>query len=153
MFASQSGFEIKIARCFAFVGPHLPLDIHFAIGNFIRDAMAGGPIVIQGDGSPLRSYLYAADLTIWLWTILFNGKPAYPYNVGSPEVVSIKNLAEYVGQVIDPQVKIEVKKEHDPSKPAEQYIPSTDRAANELGLKVWVGLEESIRRTVQWLNQ
>jgi dTDP-glucose 4,6-dehydratase len=56
MYAKMYGIQTKIARGFTFVGPYLPLDIHYAIGNFISDGLQGSPIEIKGDGTTYRSY-------------------------------------------------------------------------------------------------
>lgn len=142
------GLEATIARCFAFVGPYLPLDGHFAIGNFIRDGLAGAPIRIQGDGSPFRSYLYAADLAIWLWTILFRGAPARTYNVGSPQSITIRELAETTGSIFG--IPVSIARKPKPDELPSRYVPDTQRARSELGLEAWVPLEEAIRKTARW---
>lgn len=143
-------FEAKIARCWAFCGPHLPLDAHFAIGNFIGDVIAGRPISIGGDGTPRRSYLYAADLATWLWTILFSGPALLPINVGSGHDISIRELADAVAATLAPATSIHVAKQPIPGALASRYVPSVERAEELLGLRVTVGLEEAIRRTFAW---
>jgi len=145
--------DTSIARCFAFVGPFLPLDIHYAIGNFILDAMNGDTITINGDGRPYRSYLYAADLMCWLWTILLNGKADEAYNVGSEDAMSISELAKIVSECCPPAVKCEVLGKPDFNIPAPRYIPNTEKARKELGLKQSYLLTDSIKRTIQWAHQ
>jgi nucleoside-diphosphate-sugar epimerase len=149
---ANSSLETKIARCFAFVGPHLPLDVHFAIGNFIRDGMHGGPIIIRGDGTPHRSYLYAADLVIWLWTILLRGQSCRAYNVGGEESLSIMEVAERVSNGFRPKVQIERRGIPKLRKPVERYVPSIDRAKSELELYPLVDLQTSIHKTIAWAD-
>jgi nucleoside-diphosphate-sugar epimerase len=153
LYSHQFGLETKIARCFAFVGPRLPLDAHYAIGNFIRDALGGGPIRVNGDGSPLRSYLYAADLAIWLWTILLKGQPCRPYNVGSEKSMNIADLADLVRQEMNPAAEITIARQADPSQPAQQYVPCVERARSELALESWVSLDQALGRTANWVRE
>lgn len=141
--------RIRIARCFSFVGPQLPLDIHYAIGNFIADALAGRPITIKGDGSPVRSYLYMSDLVTWLVTILVKGEPLRPYNVGSEDGCAIRDVARLVCRLSGQPVQQHSRPATAPNTAAgDHYVPSTARATKELGVQQSLPLEESIRKTL-----
>ncbi len=151
-YSQGTALECVIARPFAFVGAHLPLDAHFAIGNFIGSAIAGAPIVIRGDGTPRRSYLYAADLATWLWHLLLRAPANRAYNVGSPEGLTIAELARLTAGTLRPGagLPVEIHGTPDASAPLNSYVPDVRRAATELGLQVTVSLEEAIRRTAAW---
>jgi dTDP-glucose 4,6-dehydratase len=148
--AAEHGFEIPIARCFAMVGPYLPLDKHFAIGNFIRAAISDRPIEINGDGTPLRSYLYMSDVTSWLWTLLFRGGTR-AYNVGGEEPVSISELAVRVATVLGAGSAIRTAKTPVTGALPQPYVPDIARAWLELGLRPTVELDQAIQRTAQWV--
>ena len=147
----QCGLSVRIARCFAFVGPHLPLDAHFAIGNFIGDVLHRRHIHVGGDGTPWRSYLHAADLAVWLWTILHEGHNLCPYNVGSDQALTIKDLAQRVAAHARGPEACMVKVARAPAgADARRYVPEISRARSHLGLEVRIGLDEAIRRTLAW---
>jgi dTDP-glucose 4,6-dehydratase len=149
--SNAGGLEVKIARGFAFLGPYLPINAHFAAGNFIADVLAGRPIVVQGDGTAVRSYLYAADLAVWLWTILLRGKAGRAYNVGSEREINIADLARLVAEVAGVAASsVEVRGTPVLGEKPERYVPSTARARTELYLEEHIDLSESIRRTIAW---
>ena len=148
--------DVVIARCFSFIGPYMKLDAHLAVGNFIRDALKGGPIIIKSDGTKINSYMYAEDLGIWLWTILLKGRSGEVYNVGSEKGISLKELAEKISEVSEKVLKLSKKpevlilKKPDPKRIPERYVPSTKKARKELGLKEFTSLETAIERTLKF---
>jgi dTDP-glucose 4,6-dehydratase len=148
--SKQFGFESVSARCFAFVGPYLNLNIHYAIGNFIRDGLKGGPIVINGDGTPYRSYLYSSELAIWLWTILIKGKSCQVYNVGSDDAISISDLAKKISKILGNIEIIYTAKMNFALSSPNRYVASIDKVKKELNLKVNISLEEAIMKTIEY---
>jgi nucleoside-diphosphate-sugar epimerase len=150
VFARQNGFEFKIARGFAFFGPYLPLDSHLAAGNFISDALAGGSIIVRSSGTAVRSYLYGADLAVWLWTILCRGESGRPYNLGSDIPISIAELAQAVAHGCHPVPAVHVLGQAQPVTAVDYYVPDISRARTELGLTVSIPLNQAIQRTLAW---
>lgn len=145
----EAGIPFSIARCFAFVGEYLPLSAHFAVGNFIGDCLAERPILIKGDGSPVRTYLYSGDLAHWLWTILLNGGNRRAYNVGSDRTISIAKLAATTRKVAGTHNDIRILTPPGTG-PPHCYAPDISRARRELGLEVETPLETAIRLTLEY---
>ena len=149
-YAHNTPLEAVVARPFSFVGPHLPLDAHFAIGNFVASAIRNHPIHIRGDGTPLRSWLYMADLAIWLWTILVRGAPNCAYNVGSEDAYTIAEAAHLTVNTFRPGLPIQIDGTAAPGAPMNSYVPSTARTRHELSLTQTIPLPEALRRTAAW---
>jgi UDP-glucuronate decarboxylase len=147
LYAEQHGLETVVARCFAFVGPDLPLDVHFAIGNFIRDALTADAITVSGDGKPLRTYLDQSDLARWLFTLLEKGHAGQAYNVGSDEIISIGNLAHLVRDILAPEKPVKILGKPDSNAARNRYVPDIRKSREELGLNVTIPLAEAIRHT------
>lgn len=149
LYHDSHGLHYSIARCFAFVGPDLPLKAHYAIGNFISDALSGCDIVVNGDGTPLRSYLYQADLAHWLYTLLVHGRDGETYNVGSDVAISIGDLAKLVCTLIDPSRSVLIRDEPTGDAFARRYVPDIAKAVNEFDLRVITSLQDAILLTAK----
>jgi dTDP-glucose 4,6-dehydratase len=141
-----SGIDCVISRGFAFIGPYLPLTDKFAAGSFIRDALAGGPIRIHGDGSPVRSYLYAADLAVWMSVMLAHGKPGLAYNLGSDHGVTLARLATAIAAAASPPSEVVLGGSAGVG--ALRYLPDTSRARHELGLAAIIDFDAAVSRSV-----
>jgi nucleoside-diphosphate-sugar epimerase len=146
--AQRDGYAVVNTRCFAFVGPGLALDGHFAIGNFLRDALQRRDIALASSGAATRSYLYGADLALWLVILLLEADGGDALNVGSDRSVTILELAMRVRDLVGQGLQVRP----GPPRSGEErhvYFPCIDRARG-LGLDVWTNLDEAIVRTAQW---
>jgi len=135
------------ARCFAFIGPRLPLNIHFAIGNFISNILKNEEIIISGNGQTVRSYMYAADLVVWLFSMLINAKPTQVYNVGSNHGYTIEQIVKMIIASSRQTHQYKILNKDDKN---DIYVPNIDKALDELSLNVFHDLKTSIVKTLDW---
>lgn len=147
LYRDKHGLEVVIARCFTFVGRDLPMNVHFAVGNFIRDALGETEIAVSGDGTPIRSYMDQRDLAHWLTTLLEHGRAGQAYNVGSDQAITIRDLAHLVRDTLAPDKPIRIAGEPPLSNFRSRYVPSIDKARKELGLSLAHTLESAVRET------
>jgi dTDP-glucose 4,6-dehydratase len=137
-----------IARLFAFSGPSLPRDRHFAIGNFVRDAVQQQKIVVRSSGQSIRSYLDETDMAEWLIRILKIGDPLDVFHVGSERAISIRSLAELVASrytaITSIHSDVEILGQSSPLDGVDFYVPSTNYTRKKLSLTEKMSLENSI---------
>lgn len=153
VFNQRTRLETVVARCFAFVGEHIPLSGPYAVGNFIRDAFERDRIVVRGDGRTVRSYLYGRDMAHWLLTLLCKGSPGSVHNVGSDQGIDMRQLAQTVADCIAPEKPVFVEGTSSDCAMAQRsvYVPAIARAAS-LGLAVETALTDAIVETATRLR-
>lgn len=149
LYADRFGLETVLTRCFTFSGAGLPMTGHFAIGNFVHDALYSDALVINSTGTAVRSYLDGADLAVWLLTLLARGETGTVYNVGSDQALSIAELARRVVQRIAPHKAVRMGVTHGEST---RYVPDIAQARG-LGLDVWTSLGASIDSMAAWARE
>lgn len=143
--ANTSGTLSAISpRLYAFAGPGIVLNEHFAVGNFIRDGLAGKEISIEGNPATLRSYMYPTDLAIWILVALLNPKNL-TVNIGSESPISMLELANLVSELTSKKgVRI-----MNLSQPASNYVPSTSTFREEYGVAQTVDLKNGLRLWIE----
>ena len=146
------GTDVVTARLFAFIAPFLPFGTHFAVGNFMQDALQGSQIVIKSGGGSVRSYQYGTDLCSSLWALLVRGTKGEKYNVGSDAAVSIKELAQSVARNVNPSAEVVITGT-DTHENTTRYLPSINKITRELNVRNNVDLEQAIKRTASWWKQ
>lgn len=147
-YAEKFNFRYSIARCFSFAGQHLPLDLHYAFGNFIRDVLEKQDIQIKGDGKASRSYLYIGDATAWLLRLL--AEPLNQiFNVGSEKSITVVELAERVANALGQPTAVNFigQQQEIGNFKRDAYVPSVTKITKTYsGLMEWTTVEESIQK-------
>ena len=130
---SKYNIKISIARCFAFVGKHLPRDKNFVVGNLIENVLKNRKIVIKSNYKVIRSYMHENDLVNWLLKIVKNSNKSCPiYNVGSDQGINIRRLGLYLSKKYSLPIKFKKKI----FSFEDRYLPSIYKAKTKLGLRL-----------------
>jgi dTDP-glucose 4,6-dehydratase len=137
-------------RPFAFIGPYQLIEKPWAINNFIRDSLMGGPIRILGNGDTVRSYMYGSEMAYWMLRILLSGKSGHNYNVGSPNPISLKDLATKVSNNFSPLPPILSRNGAETEATHSKFIPNIDVVKKEMSLDIKIDIDEALRKTIEW---
>jgi len=147
---ANKGYSVSIARCFAFVGPWLPRDQHFAIGNFLEDILKKRPIVVKAKHNVFRSFMYSDDLVEWLMAIAESSNQTCPiYNVGSDEAVLLGDLAKMLSKQFGVGSKIATIVD----KRVDRYVPAVGKVRRDLGVSLKYDLSAAVDKTISEISK
>ena len=152
-FAEETGISVAIARIFSLIGPHFPINRHFAIGEFIKMCVADTPITVRSNSNIVRAYQHASDTSNWLARILLSGNLTSVYNVGHDRQIRISHLAELVSDLCGNKKPIRYLAETLFEGQQDFYIPDITKAQKNLGLENTVSLESSIVEVFEYYKK
>jgi len=144
---TQSGVINGISpRLFAFAGPRIPLDAHFAIGNFMSQGIHGKDILVRGNGNTVRSYLHPVDAVIWLLKSAVI-KENEILHIGSENGFSIATIAEKVARIFDVNTILGGNEQE-----ASIYYPNNSLTRKTLDCSEEIDLDNAIIRWKKWIH-
>jgi nucleoside-diphosphate-sugar epimerase len=149
-YISELHLPIIIVRPFAFIGPFQSLDKPWAINNFIRDAILGGPIRILGNELTTKSYIYGSDLANYILNILVQGKVGEIYNLGSSHPTTLVEIANMIKNIINSEIEIKIRSSKDTYHETIFDVPKMTKIEHHLNIKPAFDIEESLKRTILW---
>ena len=145
----SNSVDIRIARIFNTYGPRLHIDDGRVISNFIVQALKDEPITIYGDGEQTRSFCYVDDTVNGL-IALMNSDYNYPVNIGNPNEISIKNIAETIIKLTESNSNLEYKPlpQDDPI----QRCPCITKAKTILNWEPKINLNDGLNITIEYFH-
>ncbi len=153
VYRNQQKLPIVILRPFSFIGPYQELEKPWAINNFIRDSILGGPIRILGNENTIRSYLYGSDMAFWILNALANGKAGSVYNIGGDEAISLKSLSGRITANFTNKIEVLVKySKQYPAHPSVS-VPDTSAIKKDLGVQQVIDFDQALRKTIDWYKK
>ena len=144
------GLDTRIVRIFNTYGPRMRMHDGRAVPTFIRQALAGEPLTVHGDGTQTRSLCYVDDLVEGVLRLLLSDYTE-PCNIGNPREIAIRALAETIQDIVGVDAGIEFTPR--PTDDPETRRPDTTTAERELDWQAAVGLEVGLRRAIRWARE
>ena len=139
----------SIARCFSFVGPWLPLNLHFAVGNFFLNSFKKKKIIINSKNEVIRSYMYADDLVIWLMNIIDDSQyESEYYNVGSDQPFEIREIARKLDQIFGVENQYNKVDNN-----IDIYVPDTSKIKRKFRIMNAYDIDSSLNETIKKIKK